>query len=135
MPEVVLQHYGGGNFIHQGLVTPLLFLQSHFQHGPAGKFGGEALVHPFDWNCGEILLQFYYELLYHRSGMCVGIIEVLGVTDDDALYCFSAEIIFEKRQQLPRLHGCQSRGDNLKWIGDCKAGALLSVIYRDDSGQ
>lgn len=118
-----LQNDCGTDFINKRLILPCLFLHTSGQDRLLGEHRSKPFVKILHRNVGQCLLQSgnkRFDIL-HVLGTLSG--DGFREPDHNPLHRFLLNIIKYKFEQLGRLHGSQSVGDNLQRVRNSQSGS------------
>ncbi len=102
--QVFLQHDCSSNFINGSLVPALLLFHAHVDHGSLRHTGSISFIYHYNGDCREGLFYFFHDLSYGFRGVGIGVVKVLGFTDDDLFNLLLYEIIFKKINKFWRFN-------------------------------
>ena len=132
-PQIVLKDDCGTDFIDKSLVLPCLFADAAVYHGTVGKDGSEAFVVVFHWDGWHGFLPFCHKLAHALQVLTRLTVHLPWLAHDYPLHIFVRNVVLQKLHQLTRGNCRQPIGNNLQWVGDSYASALLPIIYRNDA--
>ena len=128
-PHVVLQEYGGTDFVDECFILTGLLAQSAVDHGLMCQNGSEPLVVCLNGNLRHGFAPSPHEL-HHALPVLAGLAICLAwLTDDYSLHFLAGSVVLQPVEKFMGSDSHQSACNDLQRIGDCQSGTFTPVVY------
>lgn len=126
--QVILQNNRCTYLVYQSLVLACLTTNAAIDYRLMGKYRREALIEKLDGDVGHLLAPLRNKLLDTRQVLARLTVHLAWFAYDNALNRLARDVILKIFHKVGRCHSGQSAWNNLQWIGNCQASALLAVV-------
>ena len=133
--EIRLQYNNGAHFVDQRFILSCLLPGSRLEDSGSSHFWGKALIHTFNRDLREGLLQMPGKRFGKPGRFWQLVLHCQRVTYYKTVHIFPCHVFFQESDHILRMHRGKRNGYHPEFISNSKSYPFLPVINSENSSQ